>query len=444
MRLPGRLQRRLPKGDFGRGVLTLVTGTVAAQAIAIGSAPVLTRLFTTSEFGAYSVAISIIAILITISSLSYPFAIPLPEDEIEAASALALSLALALVAALIATVLLWWQGQAIVTALGVPTVAPYVLLLPLAQFGGSFVAAMTYWAVRARHFSVIAATRLTQTGTLVVTQIVLGVAGGGVLGLLLGDVVGRFSGSIRLARAAWNTSAAAFRGVTGTSIRASATRYRRFAIFSTPSSIINTLGLQVPLLLIVALYGAETGGLYALAVRLCALPVSLISGAVGQVYFAEGSRISRERPDDLLALFWRTTRSLATTAAGPFLLLAVLAPVLAAPVFGPSWAEAGVFVALLAPMYFAALVTNPTGGTLDFLERQEVQLVLGIIRTGLVSGAVVAAYALALPPVGAVAVLSLAGTLTYASFGVAAWRAIVGRSPSSPPASAGGTHEHAN
>jgi len=418
------LQRVLPRGEFGRGVLALATGTTVAQGISILTAPILTRLYSPAEFGSYSVAISALAILITLSSLGYQFAVPLPDSDVGAACVLVLSLLLATGMGVVASVVLWFFGQQILTFMGAPGLARYAMLLPLGQIGGSFVAAMTYWAVRTKKYSAMATTQLTQSIATAAVQVGLGAAGLGVVGLLAGDVTGRFSGSMRLARVAWETSASAFRSVTRAGIVAVAKRYRRFPIFSTPASIVNTLGLQAPLLLIVALYGTDAGGKFALASRLCGLPVTLLAGAVGQVYFAEGATTARERPNALRPLFLRTMRALARIAIVPFSLLAIVAPLLAGPVFGDQWSEVGLWVAILAPMYFIVLVANPIGATLDFLERQEIQFLLGIIRLSLLSGVIVAASVMHLAPVGAVALLSVAGSLTYSLFALGAWYAI--------------------
>lgn len=415
----------MPRGEFGRGVLTLLGGTGFAQAIVIASAPAITRLYSPSEVGTYSVATATLAILVAVASLGYQFAIPLPRSDVAAANVLALSLVAALGVSAATGILLWFVGQQLFGLIGALELRPYVMLLIVGQAGGAIVVALSYWAVRTKSFSAIAAQSLTQSASLVAFQVGLGVAGFGALGLFLGDIAGRFSGMIRLARVAWRTNAAAFRGVTRRGVRAAATRFRRFPFFSLPSSLVNAVGLQVPLLFLVALYGADAGGRFALADRVCGLPVTLLASAVGRVFFAEGAHLAREQPAELRALFYRTTRSLAKVAIGPFLLLAVIAPFLAGPVFGDQWTEAGVFVAILAPMYFVVLVVNPTGATLDFLERQDLQLWLGVIRVALLSSAVVVASALDLPPIGAVGLLSAAGCLTYTAFGLGSWRAIL-------------------
>lgn len=424
MRGVSRVRGWLPQDHLGRGVLTLMAATTIAEGISAASAPIITRLYTPAEVGTYAVAISLLAILVTISTLSYQFAIPLPESAIGAANVVALCLSATLAVSAASGVVLWLAGPQFFGLIGTAVLSRYAMLLLLGQIVGASLVTLSYWAVRAKKFSAIAATNLTQTATTVAVQTGLGVARVGAFGLLVGYVTGSLLGSIRLARAAWQIDSAALRGVTRQGVLAAARRYRRFPIFSLPSSIVNTVGQQAPLLFLVALYGTEVGGRYALADRLLGLCVALVSESVGQVFFAEGARVVREQPAALRALFWRTTRTLALAGVGPFALVAVFAPVLAGPVFGKEWSDLGLFVAILVPMYFAVFVTNPTGSTLDFLERQELQFVLGILRAGLLSGAVIVSTILHLPPMGAVGLLSVAGCLTYSAFGLGSWHAI--------------------
>ena len=425
MGIVGRLRRFLPQGEFGRGILTLVGGTGAAMVVVTACSPILTRLYSPSDFGIYAVATSILAILITVTCLRYEFAIPLPATDVAAANLLALAVITAVVVSLASGVVLWLAGPWLLALFGAPGLGPYVPLLTIGQLGGGIVSVFTNWAVRTKTFSEIALNRLTQSGTLVAVQIGLGIVGLGTGGLLVGDVAGRAAGSSRLARVAWRSDAASFRRVSRAGILFAAQRYRRFPALSAPSALLNTLAMQSPLLLIVALYGADVGGQYALADRLCSLPLTLVAGAVGQVFVSMTARLAREQPAALRTRFARTTRSLARVAIGPAIVLAVVAPVLAGAVFGQAWGEAGLFVTILTPMYYLTFVASPTGEILNILERQRLLLGREVLRFGLLGGAIPFAAMMHLPPVGAIAALSLAGCLTYSLYGLISWRAIV-------------------
>lgn len=423
--------RRIPRlGRLSRGAITIVAGTGAAQLIVIASSPILTRLYTPSDFGVFAIASSTLAILITVTCLTYDYAIPLPESDDAAANVLALCLVLTLLLSSATAVVLWFAGPALFALAGAAVLSPYAMLLVLGQLGGGFVIAFTGWAVRTRSYSEIAANRLTQSVTLVAGQLGTGALGAGAPGLLIGSVAGSIAGSSRLGRAAWRSHAQSFRRVSRMGMVTAAGRYRRFAILSAPSAFLNTLGLQAPLLLVIFLYGTNVGGEFTLAQRVIALPATLVAGAIGQVFFAEAAALAREPTAELSALFWRTTRLLAVMAIGPCVLAAIVSPLLFPILFGQNWLEAGAYVAILAPMYYLQFVTSPTGGTLDVLERQDLHLIREVFRLCVLGGSVVLAASLHLPSIGAVGAVSIAGCLTYSLYGVLSWRAIVGHDAS--------------
>lgn len=406
-------------------MLTIAAGTGAAQILVIASSPVLTRLYTPANYGVFAVAASIITVLIAVTCLRYEYAVFLPEADDTAANVVALAFLVNLGMCVASLVILGVAGASILTLLGAAALGPYVLLVTLSQFGGGAGSTLVSWAVRTKTFSEIAAFRVAQAIALVTVQVGLGIVGLGTAGLLFGDVAGRVSGSSRLIRSAWRRNADVFRRISPAGIVAAARRYRRFPIFSSPSALLNALGLQMPLLSVVAFYGATAGGHYALADRGCSIPLTLVAGAVGQVYLAEVARNAREKPAAVRGLFLRTTRSLALMAVGPAILLAALAPILAGPVFGANWSEAGLFVAILAPLYFVAFVATATGDTLYVVERLDLQLVREVMRVALLGGAVPLAAALGLSASGSVAMLSAAGCLTYVLYWAISWYAIV-------------------
>lgn len=422
-RVARRLRGLLGRGKFSRGVIVLVAGTGAAQMIVIGTSPILTRLYGPSDFGVYAVASSILGVLITVTCLAYDFAIPLPESDDAAANLVALCLAVTITFSIATLLVLLVAGPALLAVAGASVLGPYVLLLPLGQLGGGAVGVFRRWAIRTKSYSEIAANQFTQSATLVVVQLGLGVPGAGAVGLLVGSVAGSMAGSSRLGRVAWLSHASSFRRISRAGIRLVAGRYKRFPMFAAPSALLNSLGLQAPLLMTVALYGAAIGGQFALAQRVVALPATLVTGAIGQVYFAEAAALVRE-PSDLRPLFLRTTRSVALVAAGPLAVIALASPFVFGLVFGEDWREAGVFVSILAPMYYLYFVSNPTGATLDVLERQDLNLIREVVRIGLMAGAALLVAVARLSPMGGVAVVSLAGCVTYVLYGGLSWHAI--------------------
>jgi O-antigen/teichoic acid export membrane protein len=436
MALIARLRNRFGGGELRQGVFTLVGAATLSQVIVAASAPIITRVYSPADVGSYGVAASILSVLIVMTCLRYEWAIPLPQDDGAAANVVALCLLVAITTSAIVAIVMLLFGRAIFSALGAAVIGPWAFLIAVGQLGWGVVLAFTGWAIRTKKFSDIGINRLMQNFFLASGQIVLGLLRLGPVGMLAGAALGYSSGIGRLVRSAWRTHQTAFRRISWPGIRYAAVRYRRFPLLSTGSAVLNSLGEQAPLLLLVAIFGAAVGGQYALAVRVGALPITLIAAAVSQVFVAETARMAREEPGSLRVMFGRTTRTLALVAAGPFLALAILAPLLSSLVFGDAWHDAGLYIAIFAPMFYIQLVTSPTGGTLDVLERQDLHLVREILRLLFVGGAAVTSVAADLEPLQAVALFSVAGCLTYTAYGLASWRAITShgaRTPSAPP-----------
>ena len=424
MSLIQRVVRRVPGGDFFRGALMIVLGTGAAQLITVLSQPIVTRLYTPSDFGVLSVATSILSVLVSITCLRYEFAIPLPADNVEAANVVGLSLVVNVGMSLLTVLAVLLFGDWVLGLFHAEALRPYILLFALAQFGGGVTSTFINWAVRAKDYSGIAVNQLYQSITLVAVQIGLGIVRFGAPGLVLGAVAGNVAGSSRLARASYRAEPAAFRQITVQGMRTAASRYRRFPIFSSGSALLGSIGLRAPLLLLVGFYGTEVGGQYALAERLLYLPLTLVAGGVGHVFIAQAARLAREESDALRKLFLRTTGILALLALGPAILIAILSPILFAPIFGAQWTQSGNFVATLVPMFYLAFVMTSTGDILYILERQRLHLVREILRLSGLGGSVLIASLLGLSPATSIVVLSIGGCVTYLLYGLISWRAI--------------------
>ena len=85
------LRSLFPQTDFLRNVLTLLSGTVLAQAIPIILSPVLSRIYTPEEFGIFAIFSSFAAAFAAIATFRYELAIMLPEKESSAVNLLRLS-----------------------------------------------------------------------------------------------------------------------------------------------------------------------------------------------------------------------------------------------------------------------------------------------------------------------------------------------------------------
>jgi len=368
------LHRWEPSGVFGRNVSLLAGGTAVGQAIVILASPILTRIYTTSDFGLLQAYTSILSFPIVIAALRYDWAALLPEQETTAATLVALALGIVLVMSLIFAGIAWWFANSSLSPRG-EALWSYWWLLPIATCGAGAYQVLSQWSLRRKAYSSLAATKLTQGLSQVTIQLILGFFfQAGFLGLLLGDALGRMSGSLQLARVTLRETQKLFKTITFDKMREVALRYRHFPLVSSGSALINTSGLALPTLLLAYLYGPQVTGWFALTDRVMHVPSVLVGQAVSQVYCSEFARLAQADPAALSILFRRTARQLALLGLLPLLLTWFAAPPLFALVFGEPWREAGHYARLLALRHYAALIVSPLTPTLMLLEQQSWQL----------------------------------------------------------------------
>jgi O-antigen/teichoic acid export membrane protein len=197
-------------------------------------------------------------------------------------------------------------------------------------------------------------------------------------------------------------------------LRAAVRRFRRFPLLAAPSALINSAGLEMPLLLVSALYGDARAGLLGLTVRVFSGPTAIIGQAVSQVYTGETGAALRSPTGELGRLLRGAVRRLLLLGAGPALLLVVAGPWMFGLIFGPTWAEAGEYARFLAVAYLAQFAVTPVSSTLFLLERQGQELVWGCVRLLLTAGGTAVCGLLGAPVQTAVLVLAVGHLLSYA------------------------------
>jgi len=358
---------RLQVGGVARSFVVVGGATALGQGALVLAAPVLTRLYDPEAFGLLSVYAAVLSVLVAIASLRFDFAIPIATDPVEAAHLLILSVVISLVSSVVLAVVLLWWGVQLAAVLGAKPLVSLLWLLPIALFLASTVQALASWAVYQRAFSALGRMRAIQGVVQAVGQAALGFSHVGLVGLILGDVAGRVFGAERLTRSSlvMLRSTALSLGAMG--------RYARerwgFARVMAGASFLSALSLQVPFLLIPALFDLQSSGQYFLAYRMLALPASLVAAAVGQVFFGEAShrRAEQERLHDLTHA---AAVSLLVFSIPTYAIVAVAGQALIVTVFGRQWQLAGMYAQIMAPSLIFWSVANPMS-SLPLIGRRE-------------------------------------------------------------------------
>jgi O-antigen/teichoic acid export membrane protein len=358
--------RYLPHGRFLRNVTVLAGGTIAGQGLLILASPLLSRLYAPADFGALAVYAATVSILVSICSLRYEMAIPLPQEDRTALGLGVLSFFLTAATSLLAGAVAGFFGPPLLRWSHADALRPYLWLLPLGLMGAGCYQILNYWAVRVKAFDQIARTKLTQNVGQLTVQIGVRIVTIGPLGLVLGDMAGRISGSAAL----WKTVPAetARECLNFPFLRKVAAEYARFPGSMVWASLLNAMSLQAPVLMIPAGFGTAAAGSFFFSYRLLILPASLVGGAIGQAFFAEAARTG-DQPERLQSISRRLAIALFAANAPIYIGIGMVGTGIFRFAFGENWAMAGLFAQIMAFRALLWSVANPLSSLLIVKDR---------------------------------------------------------------------------
>lgn len=399
----------LPRSAFARSVSVLIGGTAGAQLLLVLAAPLLTRLYSPEDFGLLALFSAILSFLVVMCCLRYELSIPQTEKDEDAAAIVVLGLIILLFITLIVGAVTWAFGGLLLELFDLGLLAKYLWLLPVGMFLFGIYQIFYYWSLRLNRFSSITKTKIWQS--VVVLSVQLLASKFGAFALIGGQVVGQCAGTTALARGLGFSS---LKKVRKNQIRSMAYRYRRYPMFSTWSGLINTAGAQMPTLLLAALFSPMVAGIYALAQRVTAMPLSLIGGAVSNVFLPNAAEAHRS--GQLAPLVARVYRALSYIAMPPMLILLLAGPDLFSTIFGEEWRGSGVIAQWLAPMLYMMFVTSPMSTLFGVMDKQAQGLLFQVLLlVGRVSGLLIGALYLD-DFTQAIAIFSINSVLCYLAF----------------------------
>src|SRR5690625_2981167 len=149
-----QLLKRILNKPFIRHVTVLVTGTAAAQLIALISSPIITRLYGPEAFGVMGVFMGIIQIIMPVVSLTYPIAIVLPKNDRNAKRIAKLSIIIALVFSLITLIIILLFNHSIINIFRLHEVSSYLLLIPIVIIFSGLTQVANQWLIRTHQFAI--------------------------------------------------------------------------------------------------------------------------------------------------------------------------------------------------------------------------------------------------------------------------------------------------
>lgn len=383
MGLIKKIVGRITQKGFARNVVTLMMGTAFSQALLILATPFLTRLYSPEEFGIYGSFLSIAAILTVIISLRYELAIVLPKSNKEAKGLVLLSLIIATGFTVLLFVIILLFGEKLSTHFQwlkieyLYFIPPYVFLVGMYQI-------INYWLTRVKGFNSLAIAQTGRSLSTISIQLFTGlVLLLGAYGLIVGQLIGQLIAVTFLLFIIYREGVNTKSEITNLKeIKALAKKYKDFPLYSSWNSFINTISLQVPIIILTFYFSASSAGFYMLGHRLVSMPMGLISSSISQVFLQKLSfdKVNKNKIKSSFKL-WKYLHPLSALVS---ILVILLAPSAFSIIFGEEWIVAGEYARWIALWTLFQFVASPLSSISFTYNKQRLflgfQIVLLILR----------------------------------------------------------------
>lgn len=332
-----------------------------AQLINLASYPVLARLYTPAEFGAFGTFIAAAAIPGAIACGRFELGITTaPSAGQRAMLWLCIYVALGVSTVATAATAVYWCW------VSMPMVALIAPLLFLAILLTGTSNAVTIYLIRHESFRFASAGVVIRTAVTVGVQLIASFQWPSAAGLIAGFTLGLMAQALLglwLARHNHGIGAPKI-----AEMRAMFRRFRKQVSVDIPSTLLSALSINLMPFILQFLFGIRIVGFYSVGQRIAMLPLQLFNDSLSQVFFQRAARAQEQRGE-----FWSEFRFTALVSIAISLATLIGLVLFAKPVvaiyLGPGWEIAGTILIVLAPMLAIRSVTMSIATTVFVLKR---------------------------------------------------------------------------
>lgn len=379
------IKRLLNKSDFLKNVATLITGTIIAQLIPLLLRPVLSRIYSEEEFGTFTIYLSIIGVLGSVGNLKYEGAIVLPNSDKKASALVIGSLFVSLIFSV------FWLLTFYIFENSITEVYPNItkikfwgLIIPLSIFIISSNRVLNYWLIRQKAFRAASINKLARRSSEGTAHFSLAYTPK-LQGLIIGSFIGEFINLVVSYRQSLKAKLS-IRNVSKIEIKSQLLKYKEFPLFAFIPSLLDTLSLFLPILVISMMFDLKTTGQVGFSQQMLSIPLALISVSIGQVLVQKVAESNRAKKN-ITSLILKISLALTSISILGILIMELFGVQLFMFVFGDNWEFAGEISKILVFTYAVKFIVSPLTSIFTSLNKIKISSVwqVGYFFTILIS-----------------------------------------------------------
>lgn len=373
-----KILNKLPiKSEFAKNAFTLTLGTSIAQIFPMLFYPILGRIFTPAEFGLFATIASITAIISVLATGKYESCILITENKQDAANIVGLVLLLSFFILLISFLILQLYSYEISIWFKDPSLRRWLFVPPLSAYVIIIYSCYNEWCVRNKYFASLSWNKIINAGSTTFGKLFFGIVKVSNNGLIIGDLIGRTISAIGCIFRGLRKDKEVFFQISLKKMKILSKRYIEFPKYSLPGQLLNTIGGQLPVILIGIFFNSNEVGFYAMTSNVLSIPSSVISAAIRDT-FRQRANEDYKRIGSCRSIYTKTLIIISIVAIIGLALLFFILPELFSVVLGEQWRKSGEYSQILIPMIALSFISNSLSGVLIIAEKMKVGLLFQI------------------------------------------------------------------
>ncbi|HCX2794022.1 TPA: type 8 capsular polysaccharide synthesis protein Cap8K [Staphylococcus aureus] len=344
----------------------MILSSGIAQVILIITTPIITRLYSPTEFGEFTIFSNIAMILIPIINARYDLLIVNTKNDrsanILSQISFLISLLILLILIPIFAISAWLYPNFILDFIFI------IIMLFLVSLTNIF----TNYLNKERKNKVLSLINVFRAGSMALLQIIFGLLALGSLGLIIGFSLSYIAG-ITLGYKTFKKHFNIVRDKEET--KALFLENKNQLVYSTPSILLNSLSFSVVVFFIGILYTNTEVGIYGMAIRVLGIPVTIISLGLSKIFMQQANDYYIEH-GNFRNLLLKFSSILVIVSIILYVPLYLFSEELVNILLGHSWVDAITVIKIVIPLFVIRLIVSTVSLSVIVLQKQQLELIL--------------------------------------------------------------------
>ncbi|HFV7562785.1 TPA: type 8 capsular polysaccharide synthesis protein Cap8K [Staphylococcus aureus] len=344
----------------------MILSSGIAQVILIITTPIITRLYSPTEFGEFTIFSNIAMILIPIINARYDLLIVNTKNDrsanILSQISFLISLLILLILIPIFAISAWLYPNFILDFIFI------IIMLFLVSLTNIF----TNYLNKERKYKVLSLINVFRAGSMALLQIIFGLLALGSLGLIIGFSLSYIAG-ITLGYKTFKKHFNIVRDKEET--KALFLENKNQLVYSTPSILLNSLSFSVVVFFIGILYTNTEVAIYGMAIRVLGIPVTIISLGLSKIFMQQANDYYIEY-GNFRNLLLKFSSILVIVSIILYVPLYLFSEELVNILLGHSWVDAITVIKIVIPLFVIRLIVSTVSLSVIVLQKQQLELIL--------------------------------------------------------------------